>query len=204
MADRSADAKVITIKKYANRRLYNTKTSSYVTLDHLAEMIKKNGNFVVIDAKTGEDLTCPVLTQIIVEQEGKGQNLLPNNFLRQIIRFYGDSLGEVLPRYLEQSMEVFSQNECLMRETMQAALKEFPQIEQLEDFVQKNFSAFEKSMKLAGPFSGQTTKQQERRQDEKTATSQGSQTTGSNVDSLKAQLDAMQFQLESLLRNKGI
>jgi len=204
MADKSADSKVVTIKKYANRRLYNTKTSSYVTLDHLAEMIKKNENFIVIDAKTGEDLTCPVLTQIIVEQEGKGQNLLPINFLRQIIRFYGDSLGEVLPRYLEQNMEVFSQNEDLMRETMQAELKGFSYIEQFEGFAKKNFSAFEKSMKLERPFSGQTTKQQEKRLDKKIAASQGSQTSGRNADSLKAQLDAMQFQLESLLRNKGI
>src|SRR6266705_310184 len=110
---------VVTIKKYANRRLYNTATSSYVTLDHLADMVKKGTEFAVTDAKTGEDITRSVLTQIIVEQEGKGQNLLPIKFLRQIIGFYGDALGGLVPRYLEHSMEAFHQNEAHMRRVMQ-------------------------------------------------------------------------------------
>src|SRR3954467_2221246 len=119
------DVKVapITIKKYANRRLYNTATSSYVTLDHLADMVKKGVEFVVTDAKTGEDITRGVLTQIIVEQEGKGQNLLPIKFLRQIIGFYGDSLGGLVPRYLEQSMDTFHQNESHMRHALQETFK---------------------------------------------------------------------------------
>src|ERR1700743_1538264 len=95
----------IVIKKYANRRLYNTATSSYVTLDDLSRMVKAHADFVVYDAKTGEEITRAVLTQIIVEEEGKGgQNLLPISFLRSLIGFYGDSLGRLLPRYLEHSM----------------------------------------------------------------------------------------------------
>ena len=152
MADKSSDTNVITIKKYANRRLYNTKTSSYVTLDHLAEMIKKDDEFVVVDAKTGEDLTRAVLTQIIVEQEAKGQNLLPIKFLRQIIGFYGDSLGGVLPRYLEQSMEAFSQNEQHMRDSMQNAFKGFFPVEQFEDMASAKYGHVRERYENAHPF----------------------------------------------------
>src|SRR6188508_1809766 len=99
----------ITIKKYANRRLYNTGTSTYVTLEDLAQMVKKGEDFVVYDAKTGEDITRSVLAQIIFEQEGKeGQSLMPIAFLRQLIRFYGDSMQMLVPRYLEQSMTSFT------------------------------------------------------------------------------------------------
>ena len=105
----AAEKAPITIKKYANRRLYNTATSSYVTLDHLCQMVKDGVDFVVFDAKSGEDITRSVLTQIIVEEESKGgQNLLPINFLRQLISFYGDNLQFLLPRYLEQSMDSFA------------------------------------------------------------------------------------------------
>src|SRR3954451_22764499 len=97
----------ITIKKYANRRLYNTATSSYVTLDDLAKMVKQGGEFVVYDAKTGEDITRSVLTQIIMEEEQKGTNLLPISFLRQLISFYGDQMQWLVPRYLEHSMKSF-------------------------------------------------------------------------------------------------
>lgn len=99
------------IKKYANRRLYDTGRSSYVTLDDLCEMVKEGHDFVVYDAKTGEDLTRSVLTQIIVEQEGKGENLLPVNFLKQLIGFYGDSLQDVVPSYLEQTFAAFTKNQ---------------------------------------------------------------------------------------------
>ena len=110
--------KPITIKKYANRRLYNTETSTYVTLDDLAEMVRGNRDFVVFDAKTGEDLTHSVLTQIILEQEGRGQNLLPVNFLRQLIRFYGDSMGRLVPSYLNMSMETLSREQERFRKQM--------------------------------------------------------------------------------------
>src|SRR5204863_1644674 len=113
--EQSAGGKKRTIvKKYANRRLYNTATSSYVTLDDLAQMIKEGGDFVAYDAKTGEDITRSVLTQIIVEQEQKGQNLLPISFLRQLISFYGDSVQFLVPGYLEQAMVAVSGNQAQM------------------------------------------------------------------------------------------
>jgi polyhydroxyalkanoate synthesis repressor PhaR len=209
MAAKSADPGVTTIKKYANRRLYNTKTSSYVTLDHLAEMIKQNEDFVVVDAKTGDDLTRSVLTQIIVEQEGKGQNLLPIKFLRKIIGFYGDSLGGVLPRYLEESMDAFTQNEGQMRESMQNAFKGFFPVEQFEDMTKQNMAMFENAMKMMTPFtsqaSGQSSNQTPNEPEpspKQHAASAGSSTTG-GVDDLKAQLDAMQSQLEGLIKDRN-
>src|SRR6202171_2081862 len=114
------DKKPTVVKKYANRRLYNTATSSYVTLDDMATMIKEGGDFVVHDAKTGEDLTRSVLTQIIVEQEQKGQNLLPISFLRQLISFYGDSMQFLVPGYLEQAMISFARHQDPMRDTLRA------------------------------------------------------------------------------------
>ena len=118
-SDQRGDGKKpVVVKKYANRRLYNTATSSYVTLDHLCQMVKDNVDFVVYDAKSGEDITRSVLTQIIVEEESKGQNLLPINFLRQLISFYGDNLQVLLPRYLDQSMELFARNQEQMRTYM--------------------------------------------------------------------------------------
>ncbi len=112
----------VTIKKYANRRLYNTATSSYVTLDHLADMVKRGQEFNVYDAKTGEDITRSVLTQIIFEEEGKGgQQLLPIQFLRQLIRFYGDSMQALVPGYLNLSMDSFSRNHERIRDQVQSA-----------------------------------------------------------------------------------
>ncbi|MBT4739786.1 MAG: polyhydroxyalkanoate synthesis repressor PhaR [Rhodospirillaceae bacterium] len=202
MGAKSADSGVITIKKYANRRLYNTKTSSYVTLDHLAEMIKQNEDFVVVDAKTGEDLTRAVLTQIIVEQEGKGQNLLPVKFLRQIIGFYGDSLGGVLPRYLEESMDVFTQNEGGMRDAMQHAFKGFFPVEQFEDMAKQNMAMFENAMKMMTPFASQAPGQSAAQPEPPPEPTAPSSPPG-NVDDLKAQLDAMQSQLEGLIKARN-
>src|SRR6202049_3020931 len=119
-------SKPVVVKKYANRRLYNTATSSYVTLEDLAKMIKDGGDFVVSDAKTGEDITRSVLTQIIVEQEQKGQNLLPISFLRQLIGFYGDSMQFLVPGYLEQSMIAFGRNQEQMRKSLRATFGIFP------------------------------------------------------------------------------
>src|SRR6201996_8075721 len=101
----------VVIKKYANRRLYNTRSSAYVTLDHLCEMVKTGVDFVVYDAKTNEDITRPVLTQIIFEEESRGQNLLPIQFLRQLIRFYGDSMQALVPSYLELSLDAFTRQQ---------------------------------------------------------------------------------------------
>jgi len=144
----------ITIKKYANRRLYNTATSSYVTLDHLCQMVKENQDFVVYDAKSGEDITRSVLTQIIVEEEGKnGQNLLPISFLRQLIGFYGDSLGGLVPRYLEYSMQAFSRNEEQMRDYMRTTLGGglFP-FNPFEEITKQNKAFVEQAVKMFSSF----------------------------------------------------
>src|ERR1700760_1865772 len=124
--DKANDAKPVIVKKYANRRLYNTATSSYVTLDDLAKLIKEGGDFVAYDAKTGEDITRSVLTHIIVDQEQKGQNLLPTSFLRQLISFYGDSMQFLVPGYLEQAMIAFARNQEEMRNSLRSTLGFFP------------------------------------------------------------------------------
>ncbi len=149
----SAAPAPITIKKYANRRLYNTATSSYVTLDHLSQMVKDGAEFVVYDAKTGDDITRSVLTQIIVEEEGKGgQNLLPISFLRQLIGYYGDSLGSLLPRYLEYSMNSFLRNEQQMRQCMQSTLDGLLPFNPFEEMGKQNMALFENAMKMFAPF----------------------------------------------------
>src|SRR5438552_15422436 len=143
--------KPVVDKKYANRRLYNTATSSYVTLDDLAKMIKEGGDFVVYDAKTGEDLTRSVLTQIIVEQEQKGQNLLPISFLRQLISFYGDSMQFLVPGYLEQAMIAFARNQEQMRKNLQATFGIFP-FGQFEEMGKQNIALFERALKMLAPY----------------------------------------------------
>lgn len=149
----TSSANPITIKKYANRRLYNTATSSYVTLDHLCQMVKDNADFVVYDAKTGEDITRSVLTQIIVEEESKGgQNLLPIPFLRQLIGFYGDSLGGLVPRYLEYSMQAFLRNEQQMRQYMEHALGGLFPFNPIEEMNKQNMALFESAVKMFAPF----------------------------------------------------
>lgn len=147
-----ATAGVITIKKYANRRLYNTATSSYVTLDHLCQMVKDGQDFVVYDAKTGEDITRPVLTQIIVEEEGKGQNMLPISFLRQLIGFYGDNLQMVVPRYLEFAMTAFTKDQDRTRDYMQEALGGMFPFSNFEEMGKKNMAMLEKTMGIFSPY----------------------------------------------------
>ncbi len=199
--DNAAKASVITIKKYANRRLYNTATSSYVTLHHLAEMVKEGAEFVVTDAKTGEDITRSVLTQIIVEQEGKGQNLLPIKFLRQVIGFYGDSLGGLVPRYLEHSMEAFHQNESHMRGTMKGSLP----MTRLEEMGKQNMALFENAMKMWNPLTAMN------RGPGVGATAAPSHANGAaavpergeDIGALKSQLNAMQAQLEKLVKDRS-
>ena len=164
--------KPITIKKYANRRLYNTETSTYVTLDDLAGMVKGERDFVVFDAKTGEDLTHSVLTQIILEQEGRGQNLLPVNFLRQLIRFYGDSMGRLVPSYLDMSMESLAREQERFRKQMTdtwgsaAGVAAAPfatvpfgaapfgtaALEAMQEQTRNNMALFEKAMSMWSPF----------------------------------------------------
>ncbi|MDP6574174.1 MAG: polyhydroxyalkanoate synthesis repressor PhaR [Rhodospirillales bacterium] len=152
MADTSAAEKTpITIKKYANRRLYNTATSSYVTLDHLAQMVKEGVEFVVYDAKSGDDITRPVLTQIIVEEEAKGHNLLPVGFLRQLIGFYGDSLQALVPGYLEQTMQAFARNQDQMRHYMRDTLEGLFPFTQFEEMNKQNMAFFESAMNMFTP-----------------------------------------------------
>jgi polyhydroxyalkanoate synthesis repressor PhaR len=153
MAEKEAPKSApITIKKYANRRLYNTATSSYVTLDHLCQMVKDGIDFVVYDAKTGEDITRSVLTQIIVEEESKGQNLLPISFLRQLIGFYGDSMQWMVPSYLEYSMQAFARNQEQMREYFQSALGGMFPFGGFEEMSKHNLALFERAMRMFTPF----------------------------------------------------
>ncbi len=141
----------VIVKKYANRRLYNTESSSYITLENLAEMVRKDRDFVVYDAKSGEDITRSVLTQIIVEEEGKGNALLPTNFLRQLIGVYGTDMPNLMPKYLEQAMANFLRQQESMRETVSKTFGPFmpPGI---EDMGRKNMAMMERAMHLFSPF----------------------------------------------------
>ncbi|MBB5694179.1 polyhydroxyalkanoate synthesis repressor PhaR [Muricoccus pecuniae] len=146
----------VVVKKYANRRLYNTETSSYVTLEDLAGMVRQGRDFTVSDAKSGEDITRSVLTQIIVEEESKGQNLLPIPFLRQLIGLYGDSLQSVVPRYLEATMGTFARQQEGMRraaqEAMGGAIGGFNAFAPFEEMGKQNLAMLERAMTLFSPF----------------------------------------------------
>jgi polyhydroxyalkanoate synthesis repressor PhaR len=142
----------VVVKKYANRRLYNTETSSYITLENLAEMIRGGRDFVVYDAKTGEDITRGVLTQIIVEEESKGSALLPTTFLRQLIGFYGDSLQGVVPRYLEHAMTNFARQQQQMRQAVQQTFTPFMPFGGVEEMSRQNLAMIERAMSLFNPF----------------------------------------------------
>ncbi len=146
--DRAKPADIVTIKKYANRRLYNTASSSYVTLEDLSTMVKEGTDFVVFDAKSGDEITRSVLTQIIFEQENRGQNLLPIQFLRQLIRFYGDSVQAVVPSYLEMSLEAFTRQ----REHFKEAWSSNMAIEAFQDQTRKNIELFEQAVRMFQPF----------------------------------------------------
>jgi len=184
----------ITIKKYANRRLYNTGTSSYVTLEDLAAMVKKGEDFVVYDAKTGEDITRSVLTQIIFEQENKeGQNLLPITFLRQLIRFYGDSMQMLVPRYLEVSINSLTKEQEKFRDQMAQAFG-VGSFGTLEEQVRRNMEMFERAMgTMFAPFARREPGSGEaEKSGEKAPRSEG------EIDDLKRQLGDMQRRLERL------
>jgi polyhydroxyalkanoate synthesis repressor PhaR len=177
----------VTIKKYANRRLYNTGTSSYVTLEDLATMVKQGENFVVFDAKSGEDITRSVLAQIIFEQENKeGQSLLPITFLRQLIRFYGDSMQMLVPRYLEQSMQSLTSQQDKFREQMAQAFGGVG-FGAMEDQVRRNMEMFEKAFSMFTPFT---------RSESKPAAEKPQ--SGGEMDDLKRQIEEMQKKLDRL------
>jgi polyhydroxyalkanoate synthesis repressor PhaR len=150
--DTAAPSERVVIKKYANRRLYNTASSSYVTLEHLSEMVKQNIDFVVYDAKTNEDITRSVLTQIIFEEESQqGQSLLPIQFLRQLIGFYGNSMQAFLPSYLELSLASFTQQQERMR-TQFTSLSQAPGGTVFDEQVRQNLALFDRAMKMFSPF----------------------------------------------------
>jgi polyhydroxyalkanoate synthesis repressor PhaR len=141
----------VVVKKYANRRLYNTETSSYITLDNLADMIRAGRDFVVYDAKSGEDITRGVLTQIIVEEESKGTSMLPTAFLRQLIGFYGDSLQGVVPRYLETAMSSFARQQQQLRQAVQQSISPFLPAG-VEEMGRQNLAMIERAMSMFNPF----------------------------------------------------
>jgi polyhydroxyalkanoate synthesis repressor PhaR len=212
--DKSGAKTPITIKKYANRRLYNTATSSYVTLDHLCQMVKDGVEFVVYDAKSGEDITRSVLTQIIVEEESKGgQNLLPLNFLRQLISFYGDNLQILLPRYLEQSMESFARNQEQMRRYMHDSLGGMFPFGRFEEMSKQNLAFFERAMRMFNPFqagmpqaggtSGAAQPRSEAPPRANATTPAGAAPQSEDqIEELKSRLEAIQREISSLV-NKG-
>lgn len=195
----AADGAATVIKKYANRRLYNTATSSYVTLDFLAEMVKNGEDFVVYDAKSGDDITHSVLTQIIFEEESKGQNLLPIEFLRQLIKFYGDSLQSFLPAYLEMSMNSFSQNQEDIRQRMHTAFGAAPGYQMFEDSVKKNMELYGQAMKMFSPVGGMHTPGGA----QTSASTQSPASDDGDIHELKAQLAALQTQLDKLEKKSG-
>jgi polyhydroxyalkanoate synthesis repressor PhaR len=204
--DGGAKSAPVVIKKYANRRLYNTATSAYVTLDHLAQMVKEKTDFVVTDATTGDDITRSVLTQIIFEEESKGgQTLLPIPFLRQLISFYGDSLQGVVPQYLEMSMAQFARNQEQMRRYLQNAFG-FNPFQQFEAMGKQNMAMFEEAMRMFNPFhrpggpggpSAGANGQEPPARSEAAAAAQAPANEAA-IDDLKRKLDELQNQLAEL------
>ncbi len=142
----------VVVKKYANRRLYNTESSSYITLENLAEMVRQGRDFVVYDAKSGDDITRGVLTQIIVEEEGKGQNLLPINFLRQLIGLYGGSMQGLVPKYLEHAMTSFAQQQEQMRTALQKTMGTLFPFGNIEEVGRQNMAMMERAFSMFTPF----------------------------------------------------
>jgi polyhydroxyalkanoate synthesis repressor PhaR len=185
----------ITIKKYANRRLYNTGTSTYVTLEDLATMVKNGEDFLVYDAKTGDDITRQVLAQIIFEQENKaGQNLLPTTFLRQLIRFYGDSMQMLVPRFLEQSIDTLTREQEKFRTQMTQAFGGIGAFGPLEEQVRRNMEMFERTFSMFKPFTAP--RRSETPASEKPA--EEAAKTADEMESLRRQMREMQEKLDRM------
>jgi polyhydroxyalkanoate synthesis repressor PhaR len=206
------DQEPTTIKKYANRRLYNTGTSTYVTLEDLAEMVKSGEDFIVVDAKSGEEITRSVLTQIIFEQENKGQNLLPITFLRQLIRFYGDSIQNLIPTYLDFSIDSLVRDQDKLRGQMTNAFGPGAfgpatfvpgAMDVIGDQVRRNTEMFEQAMRMFLPFgnNGRADAATPPPRETRAGTAKPA-AEGGDIDALKRQLDEMQSRLDKLSDKK--
>lgn len=196
----------VVIKKYANRRLYNTETSTYVTLDDLAQMVRNDRDFVVFDAKTGDDLTHSVLTQIIVDQEGRtgGQTLLPIPFLRQLIRFYDDSIGRMVPSYLQFSLETLAKEQERFRSQFANAFgNPAAAFEAYQEQARRNMVMFEKAMSLWSPFNPQLKKDEAAAAPTAAEPVRSARPTRDELGELKAQLAAMQAKIEKMSNEGG-
>jgi polyhydroxyalkanoate synthesis repressor PhaR len=189
-----AASEPVVIKKYANRRLYNTAASTYVTLEHLSEMVREGVDFVVLDAKSGDDITRSVLTQIIFEQESRGQNLLPVQFLRRLIRFYGDQMQGFLPPYLELSMESFAKAQEKMRENMSRAFGATTPMAAFEEQAQRNMAMFQQALSMWPPFATGAAPKQAHDTDA---------SKDEQLAELRTQMEAMQKQLDAMSRGKS-
>ena len=186
----------VTIKKYANRRLYNTGTSTYVTLEDLASMVKNGEDFLVYDAKSGDDITRSVLAQIIFEQESKaGQNLLPATFLRQLIRFYGDSMQMLVPRFLEQSLQTLTQDQDKFRGQMTSAFG-MGAFAPLDEQIRRNMELFERTFSMFKPFTGTPPRKEDG------STMEPAKESG-EIDDLRKQMKDMQEKLERMSKEGG-
>ncbi|MDR3538620.1 MAG: polyhydroxyalkanoate synthesis repressor PhaR [Acetobacteraceae bacterium] len=186
---KAGDIPPVVVKKYANRRLYNTESSSYITLDNLAEMVRQGRDFVVYDAKSGDDITRSVLTQIIVEEEGKGHNLLPTNFLRQLIGFYGGSMQGLVPRYLEQAMSAFAQQQEQVRQTVQKTMGTLFPFGNMEEVSRQNIAMMERAFSLFTPFYR--------------ANEQPGDPLTQEIDALRAEIERLRRELEAAKAGKG-
>ena len=195
---RPSEGEPVVIKKYANRRLYNTASSSYVTLEHLAEMVRDGVDFVVYDAKTNEDLTRSVLTQIIFDEENRGpQNLLPLQFLRQLIRLYGDSMQALLPSYLEMSLDGFARQRERLHKEFSGAFGGADVLDRFQDQVRQNLQLFDRAMKMFSPFSYTRTEAEEA-QVQQDAAAKTPAPSDEALAELKARVEDMQRQIEKL------
>jgi polyhydroxyalkanoate synthesis repressor PhaR len=183
----------VVIKKYANRRLYNTESSSYITLETLSEMVRAGRDFVVYDAKTSEDITRSVLTQIIVEEEGKvGQSMLPTNFLRQLIGLYGDNMQGMVPRYLESAMAQFGRQQAQMRAAMQQTMGNFLP-PGMEEIGKQNIAMMERAMSLFAPFAPRGDSRQDAAAEAPT----------DEMSTLRTEIDRLHAELDAIKQNKA-
>ena len=200
--DDRAAPDVVTIRKYANRRLYNTAISSYVTLETLCDMVRDGEEFVVRDAKSGDDITRQVLTQIIVEQESKGHNMLPLGFLRQLIQLYGDNVQAFVPRYLELAMETFARNQGDIRKRMNEAYGGMFPTGELEAMAERNVALMQRSMQMFGGFpAGQGGAAPEPDAGDDTGANPGADESAdesADAGAVMDRLDRMQAQLDAL------